>query len=232
MDIQWLTFDLDDTLIDNKESIRFAFRMVCESFQIPFSETLFLKWSKFDCQYWKHYRNLEVPKEIQQDIIAYTSYVRMMRFTLFFPKYQEYSQEMSELYLRNLGTNIVPMDKAQETLQSLSLKYPIFVATNGPSLAAKEKIGKIGCDSYIQGIFSADMTKSKATKQYLEFFQEYLIWVQKFHSSKGLFIGDSYAEDVLMAKKAGFHTAWFHPINTPNEADKQIRKLSDLKKFL
>ena len=47
-----LIFDLDDTLIDNNQSIKYAFTIVMKELGLEYSEDLFSKWKKFDIDYW------------------------------------------------------------------------------------------------------------------------------------------------------------------------------------
>ena len=47
-----LIFDLDDTLIDNNQSIKYAFTIMISELGIEFRDELFLKWKRFDTAYW------------------------------------------------------------------------------------------------------------------------------------------------------------------------------------
>ena len=46
-----ILFDLDDTLIDNDESTRYAIFDIYEKLGIPCTEDNFLKWKQFDIDY-------------------------------------------------------------------------------------------------------------------------------------------------------------------------------------
>ena len=46
-----LIFDLDDTLIDNNLSIKYAFTTIINQLEIEYSDDLFFKWKKFDTAY-------------------------------------------------------------------------------------------------------------------------------------------------------------------------------------
>lgn len=39
-----LIFDLDDTLIDNNESMKYAFTIMINTLKLEYSDELFLKW--------------------------------------------------------------------------------------------------------------------------------------------------------------------------------------------
>ena len=80
-----LIFDLDDTLIDNNQSIKYAFTTIIKKLEIPFSEELFEKWKKFDTSYWHTWESgkMTVPDTIKtlEDKITF---LRANRFVLFF----------------------------------------------------------------------------------------------------------------------------------------------------
>ncbi len=47
-----LIFDLDDTLIDNNQSIKYAFSIIINELGLEYDDELFSKWKKFDTSYW------------------------------------------------------------------------------------------------------------------------------------------------------------------------------------
>ena len=46
-----LIFDLDDTLIDNNQSIKYAFTVIINELKLKYSDDLFSEWTKFDTAY-------------------------------------------------------------------------------------------------------------------------------------------------------------------------------------
>ena len=47
-----LIFDLDDTLIDNNQSIKYAFTIMINELGLEYNDELFSKWKIFDTAYW------------------------------------------------------------------------------------------------------------------------------------------------------------------------------------
>ncbi len=47
-----LVFDLDDTLIDNFENVKYAFKTMIESENESYEEANFLKWYEIDRKFW------------------------------------------------------------------------------------------------------------------------------------------------------------------------------------
>ena len=59
-----ILFDLDDTLIDNDESIKYAIFDIYSKLGIPCNDETFLRWKQFDIDYWFDWENgtIEIPK--------------------------------------------------------------------------------------------------------------------------------------------------------------------------
>ncbi len=58
--------------------------------------------------------------------------------------------------MNSLTENVVAIEGVYATLRYLSEKYNIIVATNGPKIAAEEKVNKIGCLSFVDKVLSAE----------------------------------------------------------------------------
>jgi len=55
-----LIFDLDDTLIDNKKAIKYAFSTVLKVLELKYNEKLSESWLKFDRAYWHSWETKEM----------------------------------------------------------------------------------------------------------------------------------------------------------------------------
>lgn len=233
-----LIFDLDDTLIDNEKSVKYAFLMILNQLKIKFSNELFEKWLKFDISYWHIW---ESGKMLIPDIITSQkdkiTYLRANRFILFFKelnlKFEEATQ-INDLYCNMLGVNIAEIEGANNLLEELSFDYEILIATNGPKSAALNKVKKVNLDSYISYIISSeDVGFSKPMS---EFFNYLCIKCQTKDKSKMLLIGDSLTTDIQGGMNNGIDTCWFNPKNNPLPQEfhptMTINKLLQLKKKL
>ena len=104
-----LIFDLDDTLIDNIESIKYAFKLITKELNINYNEELFNKWKKADDNFWYKWshKKLKLPKfnSVEEEV----TFVRAYRFQLFFNTLNlsfDNAVDLNELYCDNLGVNI------------------------------------------------------------------------------------------------------------------------------
>lgn len=231
-----LIFDLDDTLIDNNQSIKYAFTTIIKKLEIPFSEELFEKWKKFDTSYWHTWESgkMTIPDTIKtlEDKITF---LRANRFVLFFQHLNldfKTAININDLYCNMLGVNIVEIEGASKLLKELNNSYEVLIATNGPKAAAINKIEKANLSSYISHIVSSE--EIGFSKPMPEFFD---LLCNKAHNkdrNKMLLIGDSLTTDVLGGMTNYIDTCWFNPNNNPLPQEYSptitINKLLQLKK--
>lgn len=231
-----LIFDLDDTLIDNNQSIKYAFTIMINELGIEFSDELFLKWKRFDTAYWHTWEsgNMIIPASIKtlEDKITY---LRANRFILFFKELRldfNSAVALNELYCNMLGVNIIEIENASKLLQELYSNHEILIATNGPKKAALNKLEKSKLKSYISSIVcSEEIGYSKPMPEFFDFLYNV---TQNKDKSKMLLIGDSLTTDILGGMNNGIDTCWFNPNNNslPEEyfPTMTINKLLQLKK--
>lgn len=231
-----LIFDLDDTLIDNNESIKYAFNIIINALKLEYSDELFLKWKKFDNAYWHIWESgdMVIPNSIKtpEDKITY---LRATRFILYFKEIGldfNSAVSLNKLYYNMLGVNIKEIENAGKLLQSLYNNYEIVIATNGPKEAAINKLEKAKLKSYISGLVCSE--EVGFSKPMPEFFDILYRIIKNKDKSKMLLIGDSLTTDILGGMNNGIDTCWFNPnnIELPKEyyPTMTINKLLQLKK--
>lgn len=54
-----LLFDLDDTLIDNLENVKFGFKEMIKQKSEKYKESNFLRWYQIDIQFWDDFSKRE-----------------------------------------------------------------------------------------------------------------------------------------------------------------------------
>ena len=233
-----LIFDLDDTLIDNNESLKYAFTIIINKLKISFSNELFEEWKKADTAYWYSWESgkIVIPDNIKtlEDRITY---IRAYRFMLFFKDLNlsfEEAVNINEIYCSMLGVNIVEIKDAKKLLEDLYPSYKILIATNGPKDAAINKIKKAKLDSYIASLICSE--EVGFNKPMREFFEYLYQKINNYDKSKMLIIGDSLTTDILSGMYNGIDSCWFNPNNNPLPSEykptMEINKLLELKKKL
>jgi len=214
-----LIFDLDDTLIDNNQSLKYAFTIMMNELGLEYSDELFLKWKRFDTAYWHTWESgkMIIPDSIKtlEDKITF---LRTNRFLLFFKELDlnldfNSAVALNELYCSMLGANIVEIENAKTLLQELSHYHEILIATNGPKEAAMNKLEKAKLKSYISAIVCSE--EVGFGKPMPEFFDYLYKKIKNDDKRRMLLIGDSLTTDILGGMNNGIDTCWFNPNNKP-----------------
>jgi FMN phosphatase YigB (HAD superfamily) len=160
-----LIFDLDDTLIDNRESVKAAFKRLLDQETATYTEEAFERWYQIDKQFWIDWQDglIDLPERLKHETgeksKEFLDWVRSQRVLLCFGRSvsAERAVELNDIYMNALMEEVHAIDGAHETLEYLADRYKILIATNGPGIATRHKLEKINCENYITEILSADM---------------------------------------------------------------------------
>lgn len=129
---------------------------------------------------------------------------------------------------------VIAINGAYDLLEYLSDKYCIIIATNGPEIAAKDKLSKIGCLDFVNKVLSADMFGFMKPKK--EFFEAIQNELNNYNNNEYLIVGDSLKSDVEFGMNCNFDSCWFNKENEGLMKDYKptiiINKLSELKNIL
>ena len=240
-----LIFDLDDTLIDNLESTRYAFRKMLEQQGEIYDVEKFERWHKMDKKFWEDCQDglIELPEHFKDEKGNRTQegscYLRGKRVLNYFNNTisLEKAIELGYIFRESLAEVVISIEGAFEILEYLSNteKYHIVIATNGPASAVKEKLFKIDCLQFVKDILSPDMIGGYA-KPKIGFFEAIQQRVNNFNNSEFLIIGDSLKSDVDFGMNCGFDSCWFNRKDEETTENYKptftIKKLMDLKNIL
>ncbi len=236
---EMLIFDLDDTLINNNENVRYAFKKMTEVLGYTYSDEMFNEWQKFDKKFWLdfYHGKLEIPYNKEDE--RFVPFVQSLRYKQFFAPdlSMEKSLEINHKFIDWLKETVVPEEGCFETLEYLHQKgYRLVVATNGANQAIESKLRKINCIQFIDETFSADMTKECVTKPNPVYFEELLDYLDYHDKDKILLIGDSLHSEVQGGINAEIDTCWYNREQNIAPEDctptMEIHKLKELTKRL
>ena len=237
-----LIFDLDDTLIDNVENVRYAYTKTIELVGEKYTEDGFKRWFEIDKKFWRDWQDglIELPSHLKDETgkksNEFLDWVRAQRVLIYFDNQVDLIKavELNNVFMNALTEVVIAIEGAHEVLKKLKEKYYIIVATNGPEIATKEKLSKIGCLDFVNEVLSADMFGYMKPRQ--EFFEAIQKLLNNYNNDEYLIIGDSLKSDVGFAMNCGFDSCWFNKNN--EELDNSykptltVNKLSDLIKLL
>lgn len=214
-----LIFDLDDTLIDNAENVRAAFRRMLATCDLEYSDNQFDRWYEVDKKFWIDWQDslIKLPSHLESETgkksDEFLDWVRSQRVLIFFNDSvsPERAIELNNIYMEALSEVVVSIEGASDTLKYLSSKYKILIATNGPNVATQKKLEKIDCLEYTTEVLSADMFGFMKPK--IEFFEAIEKRYEDFSREDYLIIGDSLKSDVGFGMNAGIDSCWFNQKN-------------------
>lgn len=231
-----LLFDLDDTLINNSESMKYAFLKVLEVLKIEYSDELFKKWEKFDSVYYDMWDN-EKAFLLNVKIEDRNTFLRVNRFIVFFRDLNLSIEEatlLNELYCNNLGKRIIEIENSSKLIEDLKKTHKIVIATNGPHKAAIEKVKRANIFPHVSHIISSD--EAGYSKPMSEFFDYVTNKIDNQDRNSMLLIGDGLTTDIIGGMNNGIDTCWYNPKDkelpskyTPTFV---VKKLVHLKKLI
>lgn len=232
-----IIFDLDDTLSNEKENIKHAFKCVLQYMKEDFSEEKFIRFNKVDKQFWKDRSEGKIyePDDFNS-LEEKVAWIRAQRFIIYYDNNIsiEKAKKLNSIYIEGLKECIVPMEGAYETVKYLYEKgYKLVVATNGPLLAVNSKLEGIKIEKYISTIFSSEECGSMKPKK--EFFDALLNKMNNNNKDEMLIIGDELLKDIKGGIINNIDTCW---LNWKNEVAEEyipkyeVKKLLEIKEIL
>ena len=213
-----LIFDLDDTLTNNLENVKEAFKKVIEYRKEKFTEEKFSKFYNIDLKFWSDRANGKLLTPYEDNKEKKVEWLRANRFIKYFGEnnisYEE-AVKVNDIYMNGMKEKVVPRENCFEVIKYLYDKnYKIVIATNGPLIPLKIKIEKLDIFKYMDTIFSAEeigfMKPSK------EFYEALMKKSNLKVKEDILFIGDDLEKDINGGKENGIDTCWCNYDNIPN----------------
>ena len=207
--IQYLIFDVDNTLLDFDLSLMTTQKVVADRIGYPFTEEYYLTDRDLMVEAWNDYRMTET-----HDLEIQEHWHRHFRMQIV----RHY-----ELLMERLGMNADPYELLKlnfetisgmhytmeavtlDVFRDLSRTYKNVIATN----CVKETKGRLSIfEPYCYRIFLSD--EIHAIKPTATFFNAVLNSLG-CRPEECMMIGDSAADDMAGGKRAGLHTCWYRP---------------------
>lgn len=237
-----IIFDLDDTIIENLESVKSAFKTMLKASASGYSEQDFNRWNLIDKKFWSDWQDglIELPDEFKNETGKksddFLNWLRSQRVLKYFNNEISLKKaiELNDIYMQALTNVVIPVTGIEETLEYLSKKYYLVVATNGPTIATEEKLKKIDCLKYFSKIYAADMFGyMKPKKEFFHAIQKDLI---NTNNEEYIIIGDSLKSDAGFGINCGFDSCWYdrgtENLDSAFIPTYTIKKIEELKKIL
>lgn len=192
--IKAILFDIDNTLLDFDASVRQCLRKGLPNYREEYFE-VFLQ------------VNREMWQQIEEGSLTYEGLLRD-RFDRIFARIgMELDGPAFEDYFRKeLFSGAIPVDGAMELLESLSGRYVLCAASNGPYEQQLNRLRVAGMLPYFTHLFISERV---GYSKPAEAFFAHCLSTLELTPAEVLMVGDSYGSDIVGAKACGIKTCYF-----------------------
>ena len=232
-----IIFDLDDTLTDDCENIRQAFKIVLEYKKDYYTDEKFEMFYNIDKKTWKDRAAGKLITPYENDKEKKAEWLRASRFIKYFGDSIDYNEavHINGIYMDGMKKKVVAREGTLDIIKYLyNKKYKLIIATNGPIVPLKSKLEKLQIEKYFITVFSAE--EVGFMKPHKEFYKGLLKKSGNLVKEKILFIGDEIEKDIKGGIENNIDTCW---CNYNNELKStiyvpkyEIHKLEELKQIL
>lgn len=197
----WLLFDADGTLFDYNRAEVTALKKTFESFHLPFEDEYLDVYQRINHVLWQALEKHEIKPDV----------LRLRRFELLSEalKIDGSPNEMSTMYVEQLGLCADLIDGAYEVLQSLHGRCKLAIVTNGLQAVQRSRLAHSQIRDFIADIIISE--EIGAAKPQPEFFDITFDRLGQPNQRDVLIIGDSLTSDIKGGVDYGIDTCWYNP---------------------
>lgn len=235
MQLDYLIFDVDDTLLDFREAYYSAQHALARILQAPFDS----EFVKTDEELsWKNWKALQLDKTdlpiVQKNYhVYYKQYLELHYKTLGDVFGSSVSTgELIACYQNAIASSRKPVEPDTENVYAgLSRDYKLAIATNGIGWIQRARVQDFM--PFTSGVFiSEEMGVVKPAKAFYEIVLDQL----GCSPDRCLMVGDSLSNDIVGAKSAGLFTCWYNHKRKPSPegmyADYAIENIGEINGIL
>ncbi|TCI21372.1 YjjG family noncanonical pyrimidine nucleotidase [Exiguobacterium sp. SL-9] len=219
-----ILFDVDDTLLDFKQSEHVALKQLLAAHNVRMTDELKQQYVTINNGLWRAFERGEVGRE---DVLMgrHTQLFDTLGITID-------AHEVEQRYRDHLHAGVHIIDGALELVQTLSEQYPLYIVTNGVTETQFKRLEASGLLPYFQDVFVSDATGSQ--KPMKPFFDYVFDRVPNVAPERGLIVGDSLTADIAGGRMYGLDTCWYNPheVAASVETTYEIQDLHELKSIL
>ena len=224
--IEFLLLDLDDTILDFHKAERIALSKTIREFGVEPTEEVLSRYHLINKWHWEQ---LELGKMTRGEVLT-------GRFKMLFEELGLAVDpvKMQAGYERNLSIGHYFLPGAEETVEYLSKRYKLYLASNGTAVVQKGRMTSANLYRFFQKSFVSE--EIGHNKPSLAYFEAAFAQIPNFDKSKALMVGDSLSSDIKGGINAGIRTCWVNPSHAQARPDIQpdyeIEALHQLPKLL
>ena len=204
-----LLFDLDGVILDFTKAEELSFRETFRAYGIQVTPELFAQYRELNHRRWQAYEKGLIDNE-ECTVGRFRELFSEMRF-------HADAKQFALDYQKGLGRGHFLMPHAREVLETLSLKFRLYVVTNGVSSTARDRLLGTDTEKYFQKLFISE--ELGAQKPSLEYFEKVEAGIPAFDRAKTLLVGDTLSSDIRGAVNAGIDCCWVNPLHKENDTE-------------
>ena len=232
-----IIFDLDNTLTNDRENTKEAFKIVLDYKKEKYTDEKFQEFYDIDKKTWRDRSAGKLITPYEDDIKKKAEWLRASRFLKYFKGTIDYNEavHINNIYMDGMKKKVVAREGAYDIIKYLyEKKYTLIIATNGPIIPLKSKLEKLQIEKYIKTIFSAE--EVGFVKPNKKFYDGLLKKSGNPEKEKILFIGDEIEKDIKGGIENNIDTCWCNYDNKEKSTKYipkyEIHKLEELKQIL
>ncbi len=203
--IETVFFDLDDTILDFRTAEHRAVSVTLAHFGVTANDEMCCLYSECNLKQWKKLEKGETTR----------AQVKLDRFSDFFGQIHlsVRPEDAAAFYEETLSHGAFFVPYARELLEQLHSSYRLFIMTNGTARVQEGRLADSGILPYFEDIFISEHIGFDKPSE--EFFDACFARIPHFSKKSAVLVGDSLTSDICGGKRAGLHTVWFDPKDTP-----------------
>lgn len=224
--VEFLFLDLDETILDFCAAERVALEKTLRELGVPCSPEIVDRYKQINIHHWKMLERGEITRD----------QVKLGRFAVLFDELGISCDPAlaTPIYERHLAVGHYFLPSAEETVEHLSKKHRLYLASNGTAKVQAGRIASANLYRFFEKCFiSEEIGHNKPSKL---FFDQAFAQIPDFDPAKAMIVGDSLTSDIQGGINAGIRTCWVNPNHLPANpaipADFEIERLSQLEALL
>ena len=199
--IEFLFLDLDDTILDFRKAEYIAIGKTIGDFGVEPTDEVRKLYHEINKWHWEQ---LELGTLTREEVLV-------NRFGVLFEKLGKTVDAVAcaRAYEKNLSQGHWFLPGAEETVDALSKKYRLFLASNGTASVQKGRMTSANLYRFFETVFvSQEIGHNKPSKEY---FDACFAQIPGFDKEKAMIVGDSLSSDIKGGINAGIKTVWVNP---------------------
>ncbi|MGO1454275.1 MAG: YjjG family noncanonical pyrimidine nucleotidase [Alkalibacterium gilvum] len=196
-----IIFDLDNTILDFRDTEEKALRKIISAYNLPYTEDTIQSYKGINHDLWQ---KLEQGKITREKLFASRFFLFLERFGITVD-----GKKVDTMYRNALSEGFLMMKNAHEVLTTLKNNgYKLYAGTNGVASTQRQRLAGANLNHFFEEIFISEEIGVEKPDPF--FFQYIFDTLNSHNNGEYLMIGDSLSSDIKGAKNIGIDSVWYN----------------------